>query len=391
MQSNVLASPTSFEIENEYLNLKSSDSVRTKYFISPFCKEFTGNFVTRSTNPPSGRLPFNKVTHSLYESYKADVAQDPLSSPEFNSPPTVTSADNSQDPDAAYTGKQAGYFASSSAAVVNKAVLGQISEPMATETTSCQTENRNSAAARHVSADGDGVLAKELEHNAARAWDPTSVYVAPGAPPPTPELTSQGVADELMHHELGESCEPLPKSLVEIHSSEQSHELVPAVLNEDDIATPPSSPSSSALAAQPNDDNRKASEVDPDSDGDPNKASPTLVLGTRSENTLGLIASHSVFPPTPPATPKKGTALSLRGFTIRGSTTGGLGAFATSRLRRGDVILEEFPLFIASRDAIFRVFTRLDEKTQKRALRLHASTHFKPGTPRLEAVWDTNR
>ena len=98
--------------------------------------------------------------------------------------------------------------------------------------------------------------------------------------------------------------------------------------------------------------------------------------------------------PTPPTTPVKtpSPTTPTKAFVIRPSSTGGMGAYATRALAHNDVILEETPLLVvAERSHLFAAFARLSRKRQTKALKLHASDHFKPGTPWLEAVWDTNR
>lgn len=103
--------------------------------------------------------------------------------------------------------------------------------------------------------------------------------------------------------------------------------------------------------------------------------------------------------PTPPTTPVKtpspaaaAAAACPKAFVVRPSSTGGMGAYATRALSRGDVILEETPLLVvADRGDLFAAFARLGRRKQTKALKLHASDHFKPGTPWIEAVWDTNR
>ncbi|KAM3555301.1 hypothetical protein MY1884_005663 [Beauveria asiatica] len=78
-------------------------------------------------------------------------------------------------------------------------------------------------------------------------------------------------------------------------------------------------------------------------------------------------------------------------FAVRPSPTGGMGAFATRRLLPDEIILEEAPLLTSSRgSSIFEAYARASRKRQKKAMKLHASRHFKPGTPYLQAIWDTN-
>ncbi|OAA82251.1 SET domain protein [Akanthomyces lecanii RCEF 1005] len=93
--------------------------------------------------------------------------------------------------------------------------------------------------------------------------------------------------------------------------------------------------------------------------------------------------------PTPPTTPVKTPSPTTT--TTPTTSTGGMGAYATRALAHNDVILEETPLLaVAERSHLFAAFARLSRKRQTKALKLHASDHFKPGTPWLEAIWDTN-
>ncbi|KAM3446034.1 hypothetical protein MY3296_010051 [Beauveria thailandica] len=84
--------------------------------------------------------------------------------------------------------------------------------------------------------------------------------------------------------------------------------------------------------------------------------------------------------------------VSNKPFAVRPSPTGGMGAFATRRLLPDEVILEEAPLLTSSRggSSIFEAYAAASRKKQKKAMKLHASRHFKPGTPYLQAIWDTN-
>ncbi|KAM3432508.1 hypothetical protein NHJ13734_006823 [Beauveria thailandica] len=81
-------------------------------------------------------------------------------------------------------------------------------------------------------------------------------------------------------------------------------------------------------------------------------------------------------------------------FAVRPSPTGGMGVFATRHLLPDEIILEEAPLLTSSRGgnsiSIFEAYARASRKKQKKAMKLHASRHFKPGTPYLQAIWDTN-
>lgn len=107
-------------------------------------------------------------------------------------------------------------------------------------------------------------------------------------------------------------------------------------------------------------------------------------------------ASAAAALPTPPTTPVKtpspAAAAAAKAFVVRPSSTGGMGAYATRALSRGDVVLEETPLLVvADRGDLYAAFARLGRRKLTKALKLHASDHFKPGTPWIEAVWDTNR
>ncbi|EJP69631.1 uncharacterized protein BBA_01596 [Beauveria bassiana ARSEF 2860] len=105
-------------------------------------------------------------------------------------------------------------------------------------------------------------------------------------------------------------------------------------------------------------------------------------------------ANFSLLTPTTTTTTTSASfsSSSVKPFAVRPSPTGGMGAFATRALLPNEVILEETPLFTSTRgDSIFKTFTRASRKRQKKAMKLHASSHFKLGTPYLQAVWDTNR
>lgn len=78
-------------------------------------------------------------------------------------------------------------------------------------------------------------------------------------------------------------------------------------------------------------------------------------------------------------------------FQVRQSAVAGLGAFATQRLRRGDVILVEEPLFMSGNFHLFADFERLDRDTRTVPLSLHRNGRLKSDTPALSAVWYTNR
>ncbi|KAM3504036.1 hypothetical protein MY10362_003824 [Beauveria mimosiformis] len=95
--------------------------------------------------------------------------------------------------------------------------------------------------------------------------------------------------------------------------------------------------------------------------------------------------------PTTTSTTTTTSSSSVKPFAVRPSPTGGMGAFATRALLPNEIILEEAPLFTSSRgNSIFKAYARASRKKQQKAIKLHASRHFKPGTPYLQAIWDTN-
>ncbi|ATY59210.1 SET domain [Cordyceps militaris] len=103
------------------------------------------------------------------------------------------------------------------------------------------------------------------------------------------------------------------------------------------------------------------------------------------DTTAAALPPIKTPPPPPP------TAAAGKPFVVQPSATGGLGAFATRALAPGELLLEETPLLVvAARPRLFAAFARLRRKRQQKALRLHASDHFKLGTDWLEAIWDTN-
>ncbi|KAM3494478.1 hypothetical protein MY3957_002201 [Beauveria namnaoensis] len=102
-------------------------------------------------------------------------------------------------------------------------------------------------------------------------------------------------------------------------------------------------------------------------------------------------ANFALPTPTTTTTSASFSSSSVKPFAVRPSPTGGMGAFATRVLLPNEIILEETPLFTSTRgDSIFKAFARASRKRQKKAMKLHASSHFKPGTPHLQAIWDTN-
>lgn len=88
---------------------------------------------------------------------------------------------------------------------------------------------------------------------------------------------------------------------------------------------------------------------------------------------------------------KDGNTFKNRVFEIRHSSIGGLGAFATSTLRKGDIILVEKPLFVSDELNLYRDFESLNHETQRVSLGLHRNELLKEGTPDVKAVWSTNR
>ncbi|GAB0139156.1 hypothetical protein EsDP_00007369 [Epichloe bromicola] len=77
-------------------------------------------------------------------------------------------------------------------------------------------------------------------------------------------------------------------------------------------------------------------------------------------------------------------------FKIKESRTAGLGAFAATILKKGDIILRERPLFTATASNVIKAFEKLTGHDKDIALSLHANALLKPGTPRIQAVWKTN-
>lgn len=77
-------------------------------------------------------------------------------------------------------------------------------------------------------------------------------------------------------------------------------------------------------------------------------------------------------------------------FAVAPSNIAGCGAFAKRDLHRGDVILRERPLFVATSETLFREFEGLDRGIQAVAMDLYANEGVKVGTPKLLAIWRTN-
>lgn len=77
-------------------------------------------------------------------------------------------------------------------------------------------------------------------------------------------------------------------------------------------------------------------------------------------------------------------------FQVSCSTIAGLGAFAKQDLHFGDVILREKPLFLAEPQRLFDEFGKLAPSLKRVALSLHSNPNLKAGTPRIQAIWNTN-
>jgi hypothetical protein len=77
-------------------------------------------------------------------------------------------------------------------------------------------------------------------------------------------------------------------------------------------------------------------------------------------------------------------------FRVGKSAVAGWGAFATKDLAKGDIILREIPLFVASNDSLFEEFYNLDSNDMNIALSLHSHAYIKGGTPIILGIWHTN-
>jgi hypothetical protein len=77
-------------------------------------------------------------------------------------------------------------------------------------------------------------------------------------------------------------------------------------------------------------------------------------------------------------------------FSVRESPVAGLGAFARRELKKGDVILQEKPLFESDLRHLFRDFEALDRNTKSAVLSLHQNEQAQIGTSAVENVWRTN-
>lgn len=77
-------------------------------------------------------------------------------------------------------------------------------------------------------------------------------------------------------------------------------------------------------------------------------------------------------------------------FAVRHSPVAGLGAFAKQDLNRGDIILQEAPLFSSNYHTLTKDFERLDQAAKGVALDLAQNENLKTGTPAIQAVMWTN-
>jgi hypothetical protein len=77
-------------------------------------------------------------------------------------------------------------------------------------------------------------------------------------------------------------------------------------------------------------------------------------------------------------------------FSVRESPVAGLGAFACRELKKGDIILEEKPLFESNLRHLFRDFEALGSGTKSAVLSLHQNEQAQLGTSTVENVWRTN-
>lgn len=77
-------------------------------------------------------------------------------------------------------------------------------------------------------------------------------------------------------------------------------------------------------------------------------------------------------------------------FRIGKSAVAGWGAFAAKDLAKGDIILREIPLFVATNADLFDEFYNLDSNDMNIALSLHSHEYIKGGTPIILGIWHTN-
>lgn len=78
-------------------------------------------------------------------------------------------------------------------------------------------------------------------------------------------------------------------------------------------------------------------------------------------------------------------------FRVDKSAVAGWGAFAAKDLAKGDIILREIPLFVATNADLFDEFYNLDSNDMNIALSLHSHEYVKGGTPIILGIWHTNR
>lgn len=77
-------------------------------------------------------------------------------------------------------------------------------------------------------------------------------------------------------------------------------------------------------------------------------------------------------------------------FRVDKSAVAGWGAFAAKDLTKGDIILKEIPLFVATNADLFDEFYNLDSNDMNIALSLHSHKDIKGGTPKILGIWHTN-
>ncbi|KAH8124888.1 SET domain-containing protein [Trichoderma asperelloides] len=77
-------------------------------------------------------------------------------------------------------------------------------------------------------------------------------------------------------------------------------------------------------------------------------------------------------------------------FKVSKSKVAGWGAFATRDLAKGDVILRERPLFVATNNDLFQEFYNLGSDDMDIALSLHSHQFIKGDTPIILGIWHTN-
>ncbi|RGP77414.1 set 5 [Fusarium longipes] len=77
-------------------------------------------------------------------------------------------------------------------------------------------------------------------------------------------------------------------------------------------------------------------------------------------------------------------------FKVKRSHIAGWGAFAVRKLKEGDQILVEKPLFTATNLTLFHEFSNLSEPRRNVAYSLHTNSNIKAGTPVELVIWKTN-